>query len=168
MSTLAAVIVGALAAGIPTTTLALLQRRWAVKDAEKAWKREQRERILERKQEAHLAFLDTVHATDHAISHHTADMMDTLNSVTHMRAKLEAYASQESLDHGTEVARALVRWARAVHEGEKATTLGGAAYHAELRYVRALRLDLGIDDDDPLTQRAIRSTLASEKPNELS
>ncbi|MDQ4113699.1 MAG: hypothetical protein M3306_21770 [Actinomycetota bacterium] len=167
MSTLLAVIVGALAAGIPTTGLAFLQRRWAVKDAQIKWRQERHALLFEKRQDAHLAFLDALHTAERILDRQEDGILEAVDVLSHAHSRIQAYASMDALRYGTKAAQALIRRASAAQSDDidADDILSEEALDARMLYESALRLDLATDAEDPFLREAIRSTLTDETPD---
>lgn len=169
MDTLIAVFAGALAAAVPTTGLALLQRKWAVKDMTLKWKQERQARLLEKRQEAHLAFLDALHEVQRILDSGDVGFMDALDVLSHSRSRIQAYASLDALRLGTRAAQAMLQWASALHaDHEEVDAFNEAALDAVERYENAVRLEIATDADDPILQEVIRSSLTEGMPDEAA
>jgi hypothetical protein len=160
------VVVGALATGGMNVWHAKLQRGWSAKDADRsadrAWQQERQSRLFEAKRSTHAAltkalWVDTsiFSGVGFRVGEKTSrklgdDYYAFVDEVQHLLAQSKVYSSWEATNAA---AWALVKFQEAAG---KADTRSGIEplkrldgfYRARDLYLRMLRVDLGIDDDD--------------------
>lgn len=172
------VVVGTVGTGGLGLLQATLQRRWAVGDRNTAWEQERQNRLFEKKQEAHLTFLDEYHTTIAILQSHDRLTTDerialgkefvvSMANMTHRLSKLAAYASTVSVECAAAAAQALVPYGHAVIGGKPSDPQAEASNLARGRYINALRADLGVDDADPILARVMRSIMDAESSANL-
>lgn len=170
------VVVGALATGAMNLWHAKLQRGWSAKDADRAadraWQQEKQSRLFEAKRSTHAAltkalWVDTsiFSGVGFRVGEKSSRRLGDeyyafVDEVQHLLAQSKVYSSWEATNAA---AWALVKFQEVAGQADKRSRneplkrLDGF-YRARDLYLRMLRVDLGIDNDDA-NLAAIRAEL---------
>lgn len=148
------VTVGAFIPGGIGLAQAILQRRWSVKDAGRAWEQEKRDRLWEAKRDAYTTFtqalykaqammLNGMRPDEPSLGDHPG-WAGLTESLLHQHAQLHIYATPEGSESAGNAIGVLMDIAGAGDSEADGERLRRAYFRARSLYLNTARIDMGV------------------------